>query len=58
MPEYTLTWSGEIVEWASDEFTEEFEDIADAELEGYNAAADAGVDDANVFVQLVPSDGA
>ena len=58
MPEYTVSWSGEIVEYASDEFTDEFEDSADAELAGESSAAEQGVDDADVYVELVPGNGA
>ena len=58
MPEFTVTWSGDIVEYAADQFTDEFEDEAAAELAGYEAAGDEGVDDADVYVELVPGNGA
>ena len=58
MPEYTVTWDGDIVEYASGQFTDEFEDAAAAELAGYEAADDEGVDYADVYVELVPGNGA
>ncbi len=55
MPEYTVTWSGDIVEYASDEFTDEFENESDAMNAGFDSAEEQGVYDAQVFVELVPA---
>ncbi len=54
MPEFTVTWTGEVYEYASDQFTDEFENPEDAELAGYEAADESGVDDPEVYVELVP----
>ncbi len=53
MPEYKVTWSGEIVEHVSDQFVDEWEDEAAAEIAGYEAADQEGVENAEVYVELV-----
>ena len=56
MPEYQVQWSGEIVEFVGDSFVGEFESEQAAVEAGLNDGYDQGVDEPDVYVQLITND--